>query len=718
MLNKNQIDLTGLNKTKTSAEKKAKVRLEKLYKTIKTHDIAYYKNHKPTISDSEYDDIRRSILEIEKEYPFLVTSDSPSFKVGAEPSEKFNKVKHSTPMLSIQNAKNKEEVISWSDSLRNFLRIDQNQAINYIAEPKIDGLSASLIYEDGILKVGATRGNGKIGEDITENIKTIRSIPHKIDKKKAPKFLEIRGEVYMSHDNFNLLNKIQGKQNKELFKNPRNAAAGSLKQLDPNETAKRSLEFFAYAWGSVSSLPYDNHYDLINFFKDLGFPTNDNFGLFKSIDELIIFYEDILERRGTLGYDIDGIVYKINRLDWRERLQSTEHHPRWAIAHKFPAERAITEILDIEIQVGRTGVLTPVARLASVNIGGALVSNASLHNFEEIKRKDIRIGDMVWVQRAGDVIPQVISVIKEKRKNNLALINPPNKCPVCGSKLIRDKIKSGKKEKEEKYIRCTGEFNCSAQAIERIKHFSSKSAFDIDGLGEKQINEYFSEKLIKSPVDIFYLEKKYRNNPPSFWRYTSGPKIKIGTIKDSAVKLFEAINKKREIDLDRFLFSLGIRHLGLSSANLIANYYKSIDDMLENISSNNFSQSMEELLSLDGVGEKVAISIIDFFQNNDTKQLIIQLIESGITVKNYNKEIKKTKISNKTILITGALKTMSRAEAKVKIELLGAKLSSSLSKKTNYLIAGDKPTMSKVDKANNFGVKIFSEDEWNDFIAE
>ena len=718
MSSKKQKDQSSLINTRNSLEKKVKIKLEKLYETIKKHDIAYYKNHNPIISDAEYDEIRRLILEIEKDYPSLINSNSPSFRVGAEPSEKFKKVKHSTPMLSIQNAKNKEEVIAWSDSLRNFLRIDENHIIEYVAEPKIDGLSASLIYVDGILKVGATRGNGKIGEDITENIKTIKGIPHTIDKKRAPKFLEIRGEVYMSHDNFNLLNEIQDKQGKEMFKNPRNAAAGSLKQLDPKETAKRSLEFFAYAWGSVSSLPYDNHFDLINFFNDLGFPTNDNFGLFKSIDELIIFYEDILERRGSLGYDIDGIVYKINRLDWRERLQSTEHHPRWAIAHKFPAEKAVTKILDIEIQVGRTGVLTPVARLSPVNIGGALVSNSSLHNFEEIKRKDIRIGDMVWVQRAGDVIPQVIKVIKEKRKNDLTSINPPDKCPVCGSKVVRDKIKLGKKEKEEKYIRCTGEFKCSSQVIERIKHFSSKSAFDIDGLGEKQINDYYSKKLIKSPVDIFYLEKKYKDNPPPFWRYTSGSKTKIGTIKDSALKLFEAINKKREIDLDRFLFSLGIRHLGLSSADLIANYYKSIDAMLENISSNSINQSMQELLSLDGVGEKVAISIIDFFQNSDTRQLIIELIESGITVKNYHKEIKETKISNKTILITGTLKTMSRAEAKVKIELLGAKLSSSLSKKTNYLIAGDKPTVSKVDKANNFGIRVFSEEEWNDFIEE
>ena len=718
MSNKEKIDQHQSDNTKTSKEKKVKDQLEQLYLTVKKHDISYYKDHNPLISDAEYDDLRRSILEIEQKYPSLVNANSPSLSVGAEPSEKFKKVNHSTPMLSIQNAKNKEEVISWSDSLRNFLRIDSTEKIDYVAEPKIDGLSASLIYEDGILKVGATRGNGKTGEDITENIKTIKSIPRVLDRKKAPKLLEIRGEVYMSHDNFNLLNKIQDKQGKELFKNPRNAAAGSLKQLDPNETAKRSLEFFAYAWGSASFLPYDNHYDLINFFKELGFPTNDNFGLFKSIDELIVFYEDILERRAALGYDIDGIVYKINRLDWRERLQSTEHHPRWAIAHKFPAEKAVTKILDIEIQVGRTGVLTPVARLLPVNIGGALVSNASLHNFEEIKRKDIRVGDTVWVQRAGDVIPQVIGVIKEKREKNLKPISPPEICPVCNSKTIRDKIKTGKKEKEEKYIRCTGAFNCSAQLIERIKHFSSKSAFDIDGLGEKQIDEYYLEGLIKSPVDIFYLEEKYKNNPPSFWKYTSGPRLKIGTIKESALKLFNAINKKREIDLDRFLFSLGIRHLGLSSADLIANYYKSIDKMLENITIDNMEISKQELLSLDGVGEKVALSIIDFFQNSDTRQLIIQLIQSGVTVKQYNKEVIETKISNKTVLITGTLKTMSRAEAKVKIELLGAKLSSSLSKKTNFLIAGDKPTLSKLDKANDYGVKVFSEQEWNDFIAE
>ena len=698
-------------------EDKAKKELKKLYSEVKKHDDYYYTDHSPKILDSEYDELRRSILNLEKKFPSLVLPNSPSLNIGADPSEKFDKVKHSLPMLSIQNAKNREEVISWNDGIKNFLRIGDDTTISYVAEPKIDGLSASLLYEDGVLKVGATRGNGQLGEDVTENIKTIKGVPLNIDKKKAPKVLEIRGEVYMSHDNFYLLNKIQEEQGKEPFKNPRNAAAGSLKQLDPNETSKRSLEFFAYAWGVSSSLPYNNHYELMHFFKDLGFPINENFGVFETIDELIVFYNDILEKRPDLGYDIDGIVYKINRLDWRERLQSTEHHPRWAIAHKFPAERAVTKIIDVEVQVGRTGVLTPVARLHPVTIGGALISNASLHNFEEVKRKDIRIGDTVWVQRAGDVIPQVISVIKEKRSENIKIIKSPSECPICGSSAEKEVISSGNLEKEEKYIRCMGGLNCSAQAIERIKHFSSKNAFDIEGLGQKQIDDYFFEKIIKSPVDIFYLERRFRENPPLFWRYTSGPSGKIGTIKDSALKLFKSIQSKKEVELDRFLFSLGIRHLGLSTASLIADHYKSIEKMLDTFSSDN-SQILDDLQSLDGVGKKVAISIIDFFLNDKSRNLIYDLIDAGVVVKKFDRSIKETKISNKTVLITGSLESMSRAEAKVKIEILGAKLSSSLSKKTNFLIAGIKPTLSKVQKAKDLGVRVFSEEEWNNFINE
>ena len=700
------------------SEFEVKDKLSNLYSEVKKHDDLYYKKHNPIISDNEYDELRRSIDKIEKDFPLLISSLSPSLRVGANPSEKFGKIKHSVPMLSIQNAKNKEEIISWSDGLKNFLRIEDNISIDYVAEPKIDGLSASIIYVDGVLKVGATRGNGSLGEDVTENIKTIRGIPLTIDKNKAPKILEIRGEVYMSHDNFYALNRTQELEGKEPFKNPRNAAAGSLKQLDPKETGKRSLEFFAYAWGSTSSLPYDNHYDLMIFFKELGFPINSHFGVFETIDELLVFYNNVLEKRPSLGYDIDGIVYKINRLDWRERLQSTDHHPRWAIAHKFPAERAVTKIIDIDIQVGRTGVLTPVARLQPVSIGGALISNASLHNFEEIQRKDIRIGDMVWVQRAGDVIPQVISAIKEKRLENLPVIGAPSHCPVCGSIAEKELILSGNTKKYEKYIRCTGGFSCDAQAIERIKHFSSKAAFDIEGLGQKQIDDYFINKMIKSPVDIFFLEDRYKSNPPSFWQYVSGPKEKIGTIKESALKLFKSIDDRREVDLDRFLFALGIRHLGLSTASLIANHYKSIKDMLEIFSVERSSSSLEDLQSLDGVGEKAAISITEFFENSETRSLVIELIDSGVVVKKFNREIKETKISNKIILITGSLQSMSRAEAKVKIEILGAKLSSSLSKKTDFLIAGIKPTLSKIEKAKELGVKVFLEDEWNNYINE
>ena len=706
------------NEDDLSLENKAKKELLNLYSEVKKHDNYYYSDHNPEISDSEYDDLRRSIIKIENDFPSLILPSSPSLNVGAEPSEKSGKVRHSLPMLSIQNAKNKEEVISWSDGIKNFLMINDTTIIDYVAEPKIDGLSASLLYENGVLKVGATRGNGVFGEDITENIKTIKGVPLTIDKKKAPKILEIRGEVYMSHKNFFLLNKIQEEQGKDLFKNPRNAAAGSLKQLDPRETSKRSLEFFAYAWGAASSLPYNNHYDLINFFKELGFPINENFGIFKTIDELIEFYNSILEKRADLGYDIDGIVYKINRLDWRERMQSTEHHPRWAIAHKFPAEKAITKIIEIEIQVGRTGVLTPVARLQPVTIGGALVSNASLYNFEELKRKDIRIGDMVWVQRAGDVIPQVISVIREKREEGTVAIKVPSLCPVCGSSAEKEVILSGNKEKEEKYIRCTGGLICSAQAIERIKHFSSKSAFDIEGLGQKQIDDYFEEGIIKTPVDIFTIERRYKDNPPFFWRYTSGSSEKIGTIKDSTLKLFNSIQSKREVDLDRFLFALGIRHLGLATAGLIAGHYKSIEKMLDIFSADEFESSLNDLQSLDGVGKKVAFSIIDFFINNETRNLIYDLISAGVIVRKFNREIKETKISNKTILITGSLESMSRAEAKVKIETLGAKMSSSLSKKTDFLIAGNKATLSKVEKAKVLGVKVFSEKDWNTFINE
>ena len=614
-------------------------------------------------------------------------------------------------MLSIQNAKNISDVNSWIDGLRNFLLLNDEEEIEFIAEPKIDGLSATLLYKKGELILGATRGDGSFGEDVTENLRTIIDIPQYLEKKTAPDILEVRGEVYITHDEFNELNDKQKQSGKDIFKNPRNAAAGSLKQLDPNETAKRPLRFFAFSWGVFSNNNFNLHSDIINYFNDLGLITNPESSTHMSVNSLEKYYNNLLDKRMDLGYDIDGIVYKLNRIDWRERLQSTGHHPRWAIAHKFPAEKAISEIIDVQIQVGRTGVLTPVARLKPVNIGGALVSNASLHNYEDIKKKDIRIGDTVWVQRAGDVIPQVIEVIKSKRKKENKEIKVPKNCPVCNSDAYREILTENKGAiTYEKYIRCTGGFTCSSQAKERLKHFVSKEGFDIDGLGDKQINDYFDMGIIKDPTDIFSLEQTYRKNPPQIWVYSSGSKSKINTIKDSAIKLFKAIDDKKNINFDRFIYSLGIRHLGSSTASLLASHFIAFNNMVSVFKLHKLDE-IDEVRSLDGIGDKVVNALIDFFQNRETLNLVNDLIKMGVTIQDYEKIETDSILSGKRIVITGTLESMSRAEAKVRIESLGGKVVSSISKNTNYLIIGEKPTNSKIDKANSLEVKIINENE-------
>lgn len=708
-----------MNSDQKIKKKDSQNELDKLYKEIEFHNQKYHLDNDPQISDTEFDKLFRRAIEIEKEFPELKRKNSPTDLVGAKPLEKFNKVEHSIPMLSIQNAKDLNEVQSWIDSLSSFLMLDQNQHIEFVAEPKIDGLSATIIYVEGKMVLGATRGDGSYGEDVTENLKTIVDIPKKIDEKKAPKVLEVRGEVYITHKDFDELNKLQEESGKDLFKNPRNAAAGSLKQLDPRETSKRPLHFFAYNWGRISPLLFEKHSDIINNFNDLGLPINPLSTVHDSLKSLEKYYNEMLSKRIDIGYDIDGIVYKLNRLDWRERLQSTDHHPRWAIAHKFPAERAASEIIDVHIQVGRTGVLTPVARLKPVTIGGAVVSNASLHNYEDIQKKDIRIGDKVWVQRAGDVIPQVIEVIKSKRKDSLREIKIPNKCPVCGSPAEKELLsdKDGKKMSYEKYIRCTGGFTCSSQVKERLKHFVSKEAFDIDGLGEKQVNDYFDMGLIKDPIDIFSLEKKYRDNPPNIWVYTSGSKSKINTIKDSAVKLFKAIEDKKEIKLDRFIYALGIRHLGSSTASLLASHFVSLKKMVSVFSDISLSEELNEVKSLDGIGGKVVESLQTFFDKTETRNLVKNLLASGVTVKDYEKIEADSKISGKRIVITGTLSGMSRAEAKVRIESLGAKVVSSISKKTDFIITGGKPTVSKVEQANKLGINVFDENKWEEFLS-
>ena len=686
-------------------------KLNSLYEQIIEHNKKYHQDNNPSISDAEYDELVREAIEIEKEFPEFKQTNSPTDLVGSAPLDGFAKIQHKIPMLSIQNAKNIDEVNNWVDGLKNFLLLEDKEEIEFIAEPKIDGLSATLIYDKGELILGATRGDGAFGEDVTDNLRTIIDIPKSLNKNLAPDRLEVRGEVYITHDEFNDLNEKQKKDGKDIFKNPRNAAAGSLKQLDPKETSKRPLRFFAFSWGVFSDNNFNLHSDIMNYFNDLGLITNPESSTHMSVNSLEKYYNNLLDKRMDLGYDIDGIVYKLNRIDWRERLQSTGHHPRWAIAHKFPAEKAISEIIDVQIQVGRTGVLTPVARLKPVNIGGALVSNASLHNYEDIKKKDIRIGDTVWVQRAGDVIPQVIEVIKSKRKKENKEIKVPKNCPVCNSDAYREILTENKGAiTYEKYIRCTGGFTCSSQAKERLKHFVSKEGFDIDGLGDKQINDYFDMGIIKDPTDIFSLEQTYRKNPPQIWVYSSGSKSKINTIKDSAIKLFKAIDDKKNINFDRFIYSLGIRHLGSSTASLLASHFITFNNMMSVFKLHKLDE-IDEVRSLDGIGDKVVNALIDFFQNRETLNLVNDLIKMGVTIQDYEKIETDSILSGKRIVITGTLESMSRAEAKVRIESLGGKVVSSISKNTNYLIAGEKPTNSKIDKANSLEVKIINENE-------
>ena len=698
-------------KNSSVSENDNKSKLNSLYEQIIEHNKKYHQDNNPSISDAEYDELVREAIEIEKEFPEFKQTNSPTDLVGSAPLDGFAKIQHKIPMLSIQNAKNIDEVNNWVDGLKNFLLLEDKEEIEFIAEPKIDGLSATLIYDKGELILGATRGDGAFGEDVTDNLRTIIDIPKSLNKNLAPDRLEVRGEVYITHDEFNDLNEKQKKDGKDIFKNPRNAAAGSLKQLDPKETSKRPLRFFAFSWGVFSDNNFNLHSDIMNYFNDLGLVTNPYSSTHMSVNSLEKYYNNLLDKRMDLGYDIDGIVYKLNRIDWRERLQSTGHHPRWAIAHKFPAEKAISEIIDVQIQVGRTGVLTPVARLKPVNIGGALVSNASLHNYEDIKKKDIRIGDTVWVQRAGDVIPQVIEVIKSKRKKENKEIKVPKNCPVCNSDAYREILTENKGAiTYEKYIRCTGGFTCSSQAKERLKHFVSKEGFDIDGLGDKQINDYFDMGIIKDPTDIFSLEQTYRKNPPQIWVYSSGSKSKINTIKDSAIKLFKAIDDKKNINFDRFIYSLGIRHLGSSTASLLASHFITFNNMVSVFKLHKLDE-IDEVRSLDGIGDKVVNALIDFFQNRETLNLVNDLIKMGVTIQDYEKIETDSILSGKRIVITGTLESMSRAEAKVRIESLGGKVVSSISKNTNYLIAGEKPTNSKIDKANSLEVKIINENE-------
>ena len=678
----------------------AAAELKRLAAEIAEHDKRYYQNDAPSISDAEYDELRKRNAELEAQFPELVMANSPSKSVGAAPQEKFGKVRHRVPMLSLANAFEDSDVEEFLGRVRRFLNLPEATEIEVTAEPKIDGLSISLRYENGFLVQAATRGDGAEGENVTANVRTIADVPAKLTEGAAD-ILEVRGEIYMSHKDFAALNEKQVKAGDRTFANPRNAAAGSLRQLDSTITASRPLHFFAYAWGEAPELPGETQYDVVMGFKRLGFPVNPLMKICRSPAELLSVYRDIDERRADLGYDIDGVVYKVNRLDWQQRLGFVSRSPRWAIAHKFAAEQATTVLEGIDIQVGRTGALTPVARLRPVTVGGVVVSNATLHNEDEIARKDLRIGDTVVVQRAGDVIPQITSVVLDKRQ---ALFVPyvfPDHCPACGSAATRE---------DDVVRRCTGGLICPAQRVERLKHFASRNAFDIEGLGDKIIEEFYRDGLIQSPQDIFTLAARNERSLKKL-------KDREGWGEASVAKLFEAIDQRRDVALDRFIFALGIRHVGETTARVLARAYGSAtifrDQMIAAVPE---SDAFHELNAHDGIGVVVAHSITQFFAEPHNVEVVDELLRH-VTPTPLVAVQASSPVSGKTVVFTGALEMMTREEAKSMAERLGAKVAGSVSKKTDLLVAGP-GAGSKLKDAEKHGVEVIDEAAWFRLVGD
>jgi DNA ligase (NAD+) len=690
----------------------AKVIHQRMAEELRAHDERYYLEDDPTISDAEYDELRRQILELENRFPELVQPDSPTQTVGATPSKGFGKVQHRVAMLSLDNAFNSEELQEFEKRVRRFLGLAGEEEVAFFAEPKIDGLSASLRYEKGAFVQGATRGDGQVGEDITENLKGVVDLPLKLNAngQDFPDVFEVRGEVYMSDRDFLALNEAQAEIGAKTFANPRNAAAGSLRQLDSSITASRNLRFFAYAWGEVSEVPGKTQSDVLKQFKNWGFSVNDLSRVCSTMADAIDAFKEIEELRASLDYDIDGVVFKVNRLDWQERLGFVSRSPRWAIAHKFPAEKATTVIQEIEIQVGRTGALTPVARLQPVTVGGVVVSNATLHNEEEIERKDIRIGDTVRIQRAGDVIPQVIEVVLDKRPKSSTPFDFPTVCPVCGSHAVKEL--NAATGREDVVRRCTGGLICRAQAVERLKHFVSRNALDIDGLGAKQIEAFYEDGLVTQPADIFTLEKR-----DSASGNLTRLKNREGFGEKAVSNLFQAIDDRRNIDLDRFIYALGIRHIGQGNARLLARNYLTFDALREALTrtGEDTGKAYLELLGIDGIGEAVADAVREFFNEEKNQEMLNALLDE-VSILEFEAPQNDSPIAGKTVVFTGSLELMTRAEMKAKAEGMGAKVSGSISAKTDYLVAGAKAG-SKLKKAEGLGVKVLSEQEWIDLLG-
>ena len=665
----------------------AKIKNDYLKKIKKINEFneSYYDKNRPLIPDNEYDLLKKEITDLEKKYKFLSHKDSPSKIVGFKPSKNFKKIQHKVPMLSLSNAFSETDLINFEKKIFNFLDKKGDFKIQYSAEPKIDGISASLVYKNGKFVTGLSRGDGKEGEDITENLKTIKDIPITIISKDFPDEIDIRGEVFIKNSDFKKLS--------DNFANPRNAASGSLRQKNPNDTKKIPLKFIAYTFGYVKGMKISYQSDFLKKLSEWGFKTNPFNKLIEGVNNLMINYDKIEKKRNELDFDIDGIVYKINNFQLQKRLGNVANAPRWAIAHKFSANNGVSKIIDIDIQIGRTGALTPVAKINPINIGGVLVSNATLHNEDEINRKDIRIGDTVIVERAGDVIPHIISVDTKKRNTKSTKFVFPKSCPSCGSKTIKEFNLTTKKQ--DAVRRCSSEgFECKKVAIEKIKHFVSKEGFNIEGLGKKIVENFWKLNLIKLPQDIFSLNYEKIKNMEG-WGIQSVSNLKY------------SIDVRKNISFERFIYALGIRHIGLENAKLIAKYLKSSKKFL----TLSKSGKINELLNIDGIGETQINSIKNFFLNK-TNLRVLNELSQVLSIKNSIEDKKDGPLKEKTFLLTGKLDGISRAEAKSMIEQNSGTIVSGINKKLDYLIVGDKPTKRKIDTANELKVKILNQKEW------
>lgn len=679
-------------------EQEAAQELERLSSLIAHHDRLYYLEDQPEISDAAYDDLRIRNAEIEKRFPDLVREDSPSLRVGPTLLGPFKNVQHRKAMLSLDNGFNDQDVYDFLDRVRRFLGLTSGTALEIVAEPKIDGLSATLEYHKGRFVLGATRGDGMEGEDITANLKTIQDIPQSIADTYFPEVTEIRGEVYIGHQDFVAMNEARSAQGQPIFANPRNAAAGSVRQLDPHITASRPLKFLAYACDDYTPFNVATHWEYLEKIEKWGFPTNPLARLCQNGEEALAYYKELEAGRAKLPYDIDGIVYKVNRIDWQRRMGSSARAPRWALAHKFPAQKAQTQINDILIQVGRTGTLTPVAILQPVTVGGVVVSRATLHNEDEIARKDVRIGDTVILQRAGDVIPQILKVVQEKRLPTSQPFVFPHQCPVCDSHAVRLPGEVARK--------CIGGLVCPAQAALRLRHFVSRDGFDIEGFGSKHVLAFYEEGLIHSPQDIFTLRERDEQSLTPL-------RAREGWGALSAQNLFKAIDARRKIVLHRFICALGIPQVGQATAKLLARHYLSYGAWKEAMigAKDHGQEEYEELVSIDGIGPSVSEDLIAFFNEPHNLQVLEALLKEITILDEKPLNVGTSPFSGKTIVFTGSLEHMTRPEAKVRAETLGAKVASSVSSKTDYVVMGA-DAGSKAQKAKDLGVKILTEDEW------